>query len=178
LTRQWVGMLLKWPIEPPARTVCANSCATHMVEHGADLRSGNCCWPRDISTRRLHPPGARHLKEVHRQFHPRSTRQRVRCGLRRARGLLWFRRQTGGKSVFQTSEERHEHPCCARRHRHNVRCSRLSARMANEPARRRTLCGLTSASCADFLLIRSVIWERSGPERIEHSTSRLSGHAL
>ena len=79
LTRQWVWHVVKQANRDASPHRLRHSCATHMVEHGADLRSVQLILGHaDISTTQVYTHLALgHLKEVHRKFHPRSMRQRA-----------------------------------------------------------------------------------------------------
>jgi integrase/recombinase XerD len=77
LTRQWVWHLVKAADDYASPHRLRHSCATHMVEHGADLRSVQILLGHaDISTTQVYTHLALgRLKAVHRSFHPRATRQ-------------------------------------------------------------------------------------------------------
>src|SRR5439155_27312079 len=73
LTRQWVWHLVKLADSSASPHKLRHSCATHMVEHGADLRSVQTLLGHaDISTTQVYTHLAlSRLKAVHRQHHPR-----------------------------------------------------------------------------------------------------------
>jgi len=75
LTRQWVWeMVRSSSAEKPSPHMLRHSCATHMVEHGADLRSVQTFLGHaDIATTQVYTHVALgHLKAVHRKHHPRG----------------------------------------------------------------------------------------------------------
>ncbi len=81
LTRQWVWEMVR-ASSPVGGTKASphklrHSCATHMVEHGADLRSVQTLLGHaDIATTQVYTHVALgHLKRVHREHHPRGKRR-------------------------------------------------------------------------------------------------------
>src|ERR1700723_2400430 len=86
LTRQWVWELVRGATGGGSKAsphMLRHSCATHMVEHGADLRSVQTLLGHaDIATTQVYTHVALgHLKRVHREHHPRGkARQAVGNG--------------------------------------------------------------------------------------------------
>jgi integrase/recombinase XerD len=79
LTRQWIWNLVKRSNRHTSPHGLRHSCATHMVEHGADLRSVQMLLGHaDISTTQIYTHLALgRLKAVHRMHHPRGARRLV-----------------------------------------------------------------------------------------------------
>src|SRR5713101_101742 len=80
LTRQWVWEMVRGATAGGSKAsphMLRHSCATHMVEHGADLRSVQTLLGHaDIATTQVYTHVALgHLKRVHREHHPRGKRR-------------------------------------------------------------------------------------------------------
>jgi integrase/recombinase XerD len=77
LSRQWVWRLVKQLNSHASPHVMRHSCATHMVENGADLRTVQTLLGHaDISTTQVYTHLALgRLQAVHRAHHPRATRK-------------------------------------------------------------------------------------------------------
>jgi len=79
LTRQWVWHVVKMADSSASPHKLRHSCATHMVEHGADLRSVQLLLGHaDITTTQVYTHLALgRLKTVVRKYHPRSLRRQT-----------------------------------------------------------------------------------------------------
>lgn len=77
LTTQWIWHIVKSRNSTASPHRLRHSCATHMVEHGADLRSVQLMLGHaDIATTQVYTHLALgRLKEVHRLHHPRGQRR-------------------------------------------------------------------------------------------------------
>jgi integrase/recombinase XerD len=82
LTRQWIWRLVKQADLHASPHMMRHSCATHMVENGADLRTVQTLLGHaDIATTQVYTHMALgRLKAVHRAHHPRANGTRAQGG--------------------------------------------------------------------------------------------------
>ena len=78
LTRQWVWEMVRATNRQASPHKLRHSCATHMVDHGADLRTVQTLLGHaDIATTQVYTHVALgRLKQVHRMHHPRGQRRK------------------------------------------------------------------------------------------------------
>lgn len=106
LTRQWVWHLVKLANGKASPHTLRHSCATHMVEHGADLRSVQTLLGHaDISTTQVYTHLALgRLKAVHREHHPRGTRMQKERASNYGLHLVTDQTQEADSVVEQVSD--------------------------------------------------------------------------
>jgi integrase/recombinase XerD len=109
LTRQWVWHLVKLSNGSASPHRLRHSCATHMVEHGADLRSVQLILGHaDISTTQVYTHLALgRLKAVHRQHHPRAA---SRPEVVNATPSAFARKQSRGPQKAAAHRDRFKEP--------------------------------------------------------------------
>jgi integrase/recombinase XerD len=109
LTRQWVWHLVKLANGGASPHRLRHSCATHMVEHGADLRSVQLILGHaDISTTQVYTHLALgRLKAVHRAHHPRgASRPESDQSEKRAFGTRTFEKSGTGVGPSEKAVDR------------------------------------------------------------------------
>jgi integrase/recombinase XerD len=113
LTRQWVWEMVRAASVSESESgdvqgtqrkasphMLRHSCATHMVEHGADLRSvQRLLGHADIATTQVYTHVAmEHLKRVHREHHPRGRRRQGAGKMEQGPGAAQWSEQAAADS--------------------------------------------------------------------------------
>ena len=77
LTRQWIWRIVKNRNKDAYPHSLRHSCATHMVEHGAELEDVQELLDHaDVTTTMIYAPVNRQQKkDAHRKYHPRGSRK-------------------------------------------------------------------------------------------------------
>ena len=135
LTRQWIWSLVKRSNRSTSPHGLRHSCATHMVEHGADLRSVQMMLGHaDISTTQVYTHLALgRLKAVHRMHHPRGARRIVDIPRPKPAALPGPRLVAQPSRPARTPHDRHRCPACRFIPRRNLSSATSLAVLTRRP---------------------------------------------